>query len=89
MAGRQIGKGPLYRGRFEMFGAKRPFAPKGKAAAGQRKMPPAYQLTVRDDSGAVEYESGLLIDPVHVPEAVLPPGTYSWTVQAVNANWHL
>ena len=29
----------IYRGRFEMSGAKRPFSPESKAAAGQRKMP--------------------------------------------------
>lgn len=43
-----------------------------------------YQLTVNDESGRAVYRSTLLRDPVDVPDRVLKPGTYSWTVDAVN-----
>jgi len=43
-----------------------------------------YRLTVTDASGGVAYRSGLLGDPVCVPDRVLPAGRYAWTVEALD-----
>lgn len=42
-----------------------------------------YQLTINEISGRVVYQSSLVVDPVHVPSQVLPPGDYTWTVSAL------
>ncbi len=44
-----------------------------------------YLLRVTDSAGAEAYSSPPLTDPVHVPAKVLPPGTYSWRVEAIDA----
>jgi len=41
-----------------------------------------YRLRIKEQNGKVVYASSLLQDPVHVPDRVLPPGTYTWTVSA-------
>ncbi|MBM3855171.1 MAG: DUF4962 domain-containing protein, partial [Verrucomicrobia bacterium] len=43
-----------------------------------------YRLKVADDSGRTVYESARLRDPVDVPDRLLPPGAYTWTVEAVD-----
>ena len=49
----------------------------------------AYRVTVRDSSGAIAYRSSLLEDPVHLPNRVLQPGTYSWDVEALDTHRQL
>ena len=44
-----------------------------------------YRLSIRDRAGRKVYESPLLENPVHLPSSVLPPGEYSWDVEACNA----
>ncbi len=44
-----------------------------------------YRLRIEGESGGSVYESGLLNDPVHVPDKVLPAGNYHWFVDALNA----
>ncbi|MDO8540005.1 MAG: heparinase II/III family protein [Opitutaceae bacterium] len=51
-------------------------APRGQAT---------YRLKVIDERGRVAYESLRLDDPVHVPDKVLPAGSYTWTVEALDA----
>jgi hypothetical protein len=43
-----------------------------------------YRLRIINESGKSVYESGLLLDPVHVPSKVLPPGIYHWIVDALD-----
>jgi len=43
-----------------------------------------YRLQVTDNSGRTVYTSARLRDPVDVPDRVLPPGAYTWTVEAVD-----
>lgn len=43
-----------------------------------------YRLIIRDASQVEVHASPRLRDPVYVPDQVLPPGAYSWTVQAVD-----
>jgi len=44
-----------------------------------------YRLSIESESGETVYQSGLLGDPVHVPDKVLPAGNYRWFVDALNA----
>jgi len=50
-------------------------APRGKVK---------YQLRIENETGEMVYQSGLLGDPVHVPEKVLPAGKYYWSVDAMD-----
>jgi hypothetical protein len=43
-----------------------------------------YRLRIEDASGNSVYQSGLLGDPVHVPNIVLPAGDYRWFVDALD-----
>ena len=43
-----------------------------------------YRLRVQNLKGDDVYRSGLLMDPVHVPNMVLPKGDYQWSVDAVD-----
>ncbi|GAB4195353.1 MAG: alginate lyase [Phycisphaeraceae bacterium] len=43
-----------------------------------------YRLKIHDLQGKAVYESAVLRDPVEVPDKVLPAGTYTWTVDALN-----
>jgi hypothetical protein len=43
-----------------------------------------YQLHIEEASGNSIYKSGLLLDPVHVPDEVLKEGKYRWHVDAFN-----
>lgn len=43
-----------------------------------------YQVRIESEAGEAVYQSGLLGDPVHVPDIVLPPGDYSWFVDALD-----
>lgn len=45
-----------------------------------------YRLIIMDGSGKEVYRSSLLADPVHVPDKVLQPGHYTWTVDAYDSN---
>ena len=42
----------------------------------------SYRLRIEDESGSSVYQSGLLGDPVHIPNKVLPAGNYRWFVDA-------
>jgi len=42
----------------------------------------SYRLLVRNGAGKVVYEAAGLKDPVHLPTRTLPPGEYSWDVEA-------
>ncbi|UCH09450.1 MAG: DUF4962 domain-containing protein, partial [Fidelibacterota bacterium] len=42
-----------------------------------------YRLSILRPTGEYVYESPLLRDPVHVPPEVLPPGQYTWIVEAI------
>ncbi|MEE8380154.1 MAG: DUF4962 domain-containing protein, partial [Gammaproteobacteria bacterium] len=44
-----------------------------------------YRLRIEGPSGEFVYQSGLLRDPVHVPNRVLPGGSYRWFVDALDA----
>ncbi|MEQ8880187.1 MAG: DUF4962 domain-containing protein [Cyclobacteriaceae bacterium] len=44
----------------------------------------SYRLRIQKASGDLVYQSGLLADPVHVPDQVLPPGSYQWIVDALD-----
>ena len=44
-----------------------------------------YRLRVESESGEAVYQSGVLCDPVHVPNIVLPAGSYRWLVDGLNA----
>jgi len=44
----------------------------------------SYQLRILDAGGQEAYVSPLLQDPAHVPDKVLPPGKYTWTVEALD-----
>ena len=44
-----------------------------------------YRLRIESESDEKVYQSGLLSDPVHVPDKVLPEGGYRWFVDALNA----
>ncbi len=44
----------------------------------------SYRLSIENGSGERVYQSGILSDPVHVPDKVLPAGTYRWFVQALD-----
>ena len=46
----------------------------------------AYRLRVLNEEGKEAYVSPLVEDPAHVPDKVLPPGRYTWTVEALNAS---
>jgi len=50
-----------------------------------RKGKVSYRLEVLDHTGAEEYRSSPLVDPVCVPEKVFPIGKYTWTVEALGA----
>jgi hypothetical protein len=52
-------------------------APRGQAG---------YRLRIMDTNGGVAYESAALEDPVHVPDKVLPPGKYTWVVEALDSH---
>ncbi len=43
-----------------------------------------YRLTIEDAGASEVYRSPILRDPVHVPDRALPPGRYTWTVEATN-----
>ena len=43
-----------------------------------------YRLLIENESDELVYQSGLLIDPVHVPDIVLKEGQYRWMVYALN-----
>ena len=43
-----------------------------------------YRLRIEETTDGPVYQSGLLSDPVHVPDRVLPPGNYRWFVDAVD-----
>ncbi len=45
----------------------------------------SYRLRVQSEEGKEAYASPLVEDPAHVPDQVLPPGRYTWTVEALNA----
>ena len=45
----------------------------------------AYRLIVRTASGKSAYEAAGLKDPVHLPDRALPPGDYTWDVEALDA----
>lgn len=44
----------------------------------------SYRLRVRDNKGREVYASDLLDEPAHVPDKVLPAGTYTWTVEGLS-----
>jgi len=44
----------------------------------------SYRLRLLNEAGKETYVSPLINDPVHVPDKVLPPGRYTWTVEALN-----
>ncbi len=46
----------------------------------------AYRLIIREEGGRTVYESEPHPDPVHLPSRALPPGTYSWDVEALDAH---
>ena len=41
-----------------------------------------YRLVVRDAAGKLVHEASGLKDPVHLPTRTLPPGDYTWDVEA-------
>jgi hypothetical protein len=41
-----------------------------------------YRLLIWDDQGREVYQAPYLTDPVHLPTRPLPPGEYSWDVEA-------
>jgi len=43
----------------------------------------SYRLRVSNSTGQEVYVSALLEDPAHVPDTILPAGTYTWTVEAL------
>lgn len=45
-----------------------------------------YVLSIQAADGGEVYRSARLRDPVDVPDRVLPPGMYHWTVEAVNTS---
>ncbi len=45
-----------------------------------------YRLSIRDNDGQEVYHSKVLRDPVDVPDRVLVPGNYTWTVDALNTD---
>ncbi len=45
----------------------------------------SYRLMVSTASGKSAYEAAGLKDPVHLPDRVLPPGDYTWDVEALDA----
>ncbi len=46
----------------------------------------SYRLIVRNSSGRTVYEADRLLDPVHLPNRTLPPGDYSWDVEALDSS---
>ena len=45
-----------------------------------------YRLAIHGQAGDTIYGSGDLLDSAHVPGEVLPPGAYTWTVEAIDAS---
>jgi hypothetical protein len=45
-----------------------------------------YIIRIADDTGKILYEKRTGLDPVHLPDIVLNPGTYQWDVFALNEN---
>ena len=43
-----------------------------------------YQLRIEDESNQLVYQSGVLRDPVHVPDKVLSEGKYNWIIDAID-----
>lgn len=43
-----------------------------------------YRLRIENESDELVYESGVLVDPVHVPDIVLAEGKYRWFVDALD-----
>jgi len=48
-----------------------------------------YRLKVMDQSGALAYQSPVIENPAHAPDRVLPPGAYTWTVEALDKDGKL
>lgn len=46
----------------------------------------SYRVVIRGDSGRTVYEADQLKDPVHLPVRTLPPGDYTWDVEAISGN---
>ena len=44
----------------------------------------SYRIRIENSSKKQVYQSGILSDPVHVPDKVLPAGTYQWVVEALD-----
>ena len=44
----------------------------------------SYRLRIRDNKGREIYASSLLDEPAHVPDKVLPAGSYTWTVEGLS-----
>lgn len=45
-----------------------------------------YILSIFDHGGRTAYRSKELADPVHLPARLLPPGDYTWDVEALDLN---
>jgi heparinase II/III-like protein/uncharacterized protein DUF4962 len=44
-----------------------------------------YAVEVRREDGSEQYSRAGLVDPIHLPDIVFPPGRYRWTVEAFDA----
>ena len=44
----------------------------------------SYRFEIRNSDGRTIYQADNLIDPVHVPDRIFPPGEYSWQVSAID-----
>lgn len=44
-----------------------------------------YAIEIKNEPGTLIYQKNLSSDPVHLPDIVLPSGSYSWDIIALNA----